>query len=357
MSTAISYSETGAKQDAGVKLDQAIFGVEANHELVAQAYRTYLANGRVAGATTLRRGEVRGGGKKPWRQKGTGRARVGSIRVPNWRGGGVVFGPTGNENHTLALPTKMKRQAIRQALAQDVEADDRVFICNEDSNTMSVIDPRTNTVESTINFTSFDEDPRPPFRYVTAGVAPSHAAMIHKPLYHGCIDAHGAVPSPDGRLLATSGRGSSNIYLIDAAQKRVIGNTPNPAAAATTNAERISTGILVGREPHEPTFSRNGKELWVTVRGEDRIAILDVEAALKSLRGDASAQAIRMYVGTLPGPAQVHRPGRAVRRRRPDRCVPHRPVRPARCGPRSAGAPDRLHRCPSVRPGGHRLTA
>jgi DNA-binding beta-propeller fold protein YncE len=129
--------------------------------------------------------------------------------------------------------------------------------------------------------------------------------MIHKPLYHGCIDAHGAVPSPDGRLLATSGRGSSNIYLTDAAQLRVIGNTPNPAAGPNTNPERISTGILVGREPHEPTFSRNGKELWVTIRGEDRIAVLDVDAAIRSLRGDASARAIRMYVGTLPGPAQV----------------------------------------------------
>ena len=94
-----------------------------------------------------------------------------------------------------------------------IDPRDRVFITNEDSNTLVVIDPKTNTVESTINLTSFDEDPRPPFRYVTAGVAPTHAAMIHKPLYHGCIDAHGAVPSPDGRLLATSGRGSSNIYL------------------------------------------------------------------------------------------------------------------------------------------------
>ncbi|HET7773371.1 MAG TPA: YncE family protein, partial [Burkholderiaceae bacterium] len=102
-----------------------------------------------------------------------------------------------------------------------IDPRDRVFITNEDSNTLVVIDPKTNTVESTINLTSFDEDPRPPFRYVTAGVAPTHAAMIHKPLYHGCIDAHGAVPSPDGRLLATSGRGSSNIYLIDAEQRRV----------------------------------------------------------------------------------------------------------------------------------------
>ena len=98
---------------------------------------------------------------------------------------------------------------------------------------------------SHINLTSFDEDPRPPFRYITAGVAPTHAAMIHKPLYHGCIDAHGAVPSSDGRLLATSGRGSSNVYLIDAVEKRVIGNTPNPVAGPATNPERLSSGILL----------------------------------------------------------------------------------------------------------------
>lgn len=186
-----------------------------------------------------------------------------------------------------------------------IDPADRVFITNEDSNTVVVINPATNTVESTINLTSFDEDPRPPFRYVTAGVAPGHAAMIHKPLYHGCIDAHGAVPSPDGRLLATAGRGSSNLYLIDAPERRVIGNTPNPAAGPTTVPERISTGILVGREPHEPTFTRNGRELWVALRGEDRIAVLDVEGALRQLRGEGTARAIRMYVGTVPGPAQV----------------------------------------------------
>jgi YVTN family beta-propeller protein len=185
-----------------------------------------------------------------------------------------------------------------------IDAQDRVFITNEDSNTITVIDPRTNTVESTINLTSFDEDARPPFRFVTAGVAPTHATMIHKPLYHGCIDAHGAVPSPDGKLLATSGRGSSNVYLIDAVNKRVIGNTINPAAGATTNQERLSSGILVGREPHEPTFTRNGKELWVTLRGEDRIVILDVERALKQV-GGTDTGAILRYVPTINGPAQV----------------------------------------------------
>ncbi|RPH55940.1 MAG: YncE family protein, partial [Acidobacteria bacterium] len=196
------------------------------------------------------------------------------------------------------------RMASAQPASESIGSGDRVFITNEDSNTIAVIDPRSNTVETTINLTSFDEDPRPPFRLVTAGIMPTYAAMIHKPLYHGCIDAHGAVPSPDGRYLATSGRGSSNVYLTDVAAKKVVGNAANPQAGPTTNAERLSSGILVGREPHEPTFTRNGRELWITVRGEDRIAILDVERAVRQAAG-TDAQAILRYVSTLNGPAQV----------------------------------------------------
>ncbi len=181
---------------------------------------------------------------------------------------------------------------------------DRVFICNEDSNTMSVIDPNTNTIETTINLTSFDEDPRPPFRFVTGGVIPTHAAMTNKPLYHGAIAVHGAAPSPDSRLIACTGRGTSNVYLIDTQKKRVIGNAPNPQAGLTTNAERVASGVLVGREPHEPSFTRNGKELWVTLRGENRIAILDVERAIIESSG-TRAQAVRAYLDTVYGPAQV----------------------------------------------------
>jgi large subunit ribosomal protein L4 len=128
MATAASYSKTGSKHEATVRLDKQIFGLEPSHELISQAYRTYLAAGRTAGATTLKRGEVSGGGKKPWRQKGTGRARVGSIRVPHWRGGGVVFGPTGNENHTLGLPLRMKRLAIRHSLSARAAAGDVVVL-------------------------------------------------------------------------------------------------------------------------------------------------------------------------------------------------------------------------------------
>jgi YVTN family beta-propeller protein len=186
----------------------------------------------------------------------------------------------------------------------DIDVTDRVFIANEDSNTISVINPASSIVETTINLTSFDEDSRPPFRFVTAGIMPTHAAMIHKPLYHGCIDAHGVVPSPDGRLLATCGRGSGNVYLIDTINRKVIGNTPNHFASPTTNSDRIASGIMVGREPHEPTFTRNGKELWIALRGEDRIAILDVGLAVKH-SGGVEAKAIRQFVSTINGPSQV----------------------------------------------------
>lgn len=99
-------------------LNPAIFDLEVtNHELVKLAYDAYLANSRSSHAKTLRRGEVRGGGKKPWKQKGTGRARFGSSRNPIWRGGGVVFGPRGNENYTITLPKHEKRTALRQALS------------------------------------------------------------------------------------------------------------------------------------------------------------------------------------------------------------------------------------------------
>jgi large subunit ribosomal protein L4 len=99
------------------KLDKKVFNVEVkNHELLKLAYDAYLAEGRQVGAKTLRRGEVRGGGKKPWRQKGTGRARFGSSRNPIWRGGGIVFGPLGNENYTKKINKNAKHTALRQAL-------------------------------------------------------------------------------------------------------------------------------------------------------------------------------------------------------------------------------------------------
>lgn len=99
-------------------LPKDIFNVDVtNHELLKVAYDAYLANGRSAQAKTKKRGEVSGGGKKPWKQKGTGRARFGSSRNPIWRGGGIAFGPTGEQNYTKRLSVGAKRVALRQALS------------------------------------------------------------------------------------------------------------------------------------------------------------------------------------------------------------------------------------------------
>lgn len=102
---------------AKAALPKSVFEVDVpNHELLKLAYDAFLTNSRQASATTKTRGEVRGGGKKPWRQKGTGRARFGSTRNPIWRHGGIVFGPRGNENYSKKLSKTSKHVALRQAL-------------------------------------------------------------------------------------------------------------------------------------------------------------------------------------------------------------------------------------------------
>ena len=99
-------------------LNPSIFGLEVtNYELIKVAYDAYLANSRSSHAKTLKRGEVSGGGKKPWKQKGTGRARFGSTRNPIWRHGGIAGGRTGEENFTKNLARGAKKVAVMQALS------------------------------------------------------------------------------------------------------------------------------------------------------------------------------------------------------------------------------------------------
>ena len=118
-----TYTKTGTKATTSAKLDKAVFGViPTNHELLKAVYSAYLANGRENLAVTKTRGLVSGGGKKPWKQKGTGRARFGSSRTPIWRGGGITFGPTGLENYSQQINTQSKRTALRQALSLANEA-------------------------------------------------------------------------------------------------------------------------------------------------------------------------------------------------------------------------------------------
>jgi large subunit ribosomal protein L4 len=103
------------EQVSETELRDDIFGVAVNEALMHQALVRQLANARLGTHKTKARGEVRGGGRKPWRQKGTGRARQGSIRSPQWRGGGTVFGPT-PRSYRQKMPRKMRRQALRSAL-------------------------------------------------------------------------------------------------------------------------------------------------------------------------------------------------------------------------------------------------
>ena len=113
-------------------LNKDVFGLSVeNHELVKLAYDSYLADSRSSHAKTLKRGEVRGGGKKPWKQKGTGRARFGSTRNPIWRHGGVAFGRTGNENFTKKLSKGSKLLAVRQALSMK-NAEKAIVVLDKD---------------------------------------------------------------------------------------------------------------------------------------------------------------------------------------------------------------------------------
>lgn len=108
------------------ELDESVWGIEPHLSVVHQALVRQNNNARIGTAKTKGRSEVRGGGRKPWRQKGTGRARHGSIRSPQWIGGGVVFGPTPRK-YTQAMPRKMRRLAIRSVLSAKVR-DERLTV-------------------------------------------------------------------------------------------------------------------------------------------------------------------------------------------------------------------------------------
>jgi large subunit ribosomal protein L4 len=108
------YNKLG-EQVGEAQLRDDIFAVPVSEPLMHQALLRQLANARLGTAKTKTRGEVSGGGRKPWRQKGTGRARQGSIRAPHWRGGGIVFGPS-PRSYRQQMPRKMRRQALRSAL-------------------------------------------------------------------------------------------------------------------------------------------------------------------------------------------------------------------------------------------------
>jgi len=131
------YNQEG-KEVGQTQLPAEIFGLKINNDLVHQAVVAQMANSRQILAHTKDRSEVKGGGKKPWRQKGTGRARHGSIRSPIWRGGGVTFGPTKNRNFAKKINKKMKRKALLTALSGKAK-DKEIIVLDE----LKITEPKT----------------------------------------------------------------------------------------------------------------------------------------------------------------------------------------------------------------------
>lgn len=113
----VILDQNGESTEKKVNLNGDVFGIEPNTQVMFDAVQVYQANMRQATAKTKTRAEVRGGGKKPWRQKGTGRARAGSSRSPIWVGGGTVFGPDGRQNYKLSMNKKSHSLALKSALS------------------------------------------------------------------------------------------------------------------------------------------------------------------------------------------------------------------------------------------------
>jgi large subunit ribosomal protein L4 len=134
------YNNQG-KESGSLDLNDDVFGVKSKMAVIHQVYNALMSNLREPWAHSKNKGEVRGGGKKPWRQKGTGRARHGSIRSPIWRGGGVTFGPLNTRNYKQKINKKMNKQAVRMCLSDKI-LESKFFaiedLINEDGKTKSM---------------------------------------------------------------------------------------------------------------------------------------------------------------------------------------------------------------------------
>ncbi|WP_100374446.1 50S ribosomal protein L4 [Bacillus sp. FJAT-45037] len=143
------FNQAGS-QVGDIELSDSIFGIEPNKSVLHDAVIMQQASLRQGTHKTKGRSEVRGGGRKPWRQKGTGRARQGSIRSPQWVGGGVVFGPT-PRSYSYKLPKKVRRLAIKSALASKLQAAEIVVLDN-----LQLDAPKTKEMASVLSSLSVD---------------------------------------------------------------------------------------------------------------------------------------------------------------------------------------------------------
>ncbi len=125
--TKIALYKMSGEQAGEIDLNDDVFNIEVNEHVMYEAVKTYMANQRQGNQSAKTRSEVRGGGRKPWRQKGTGRARAGTIRSPLWKGGGVIFAPK-QRDYSKKLPKKIKRLAMKSAFSSKVLNDEMVVL-------------------------------------------------------------------------------------------------------------------------------------------------------------------------------------------------------------------------------------
>ena len=138
------YNATGKKQGS-IELPERVFGVAWNDALMHQVVTSMQGNARPRVAHTKGRGDVRGGGRKPWQQKGTGRARHGSIRSPIWRGGGVTHGPRSEKNYSRTIPKGMRAKALFMALSRKLKDNEVIFV-----DSFGITEPKTALAKKTL---------------------------------------------------------------------------------------------------------------------------------------------------------------------------------------------------------------
>jgi large subunit ribosomal protein L4 len=217
-----------------MSLDDRVFGIEPNRAVLHQAVVAQLANRRQGTADTKTRAEVAGGGRKPWRQKGTGRARQGSTRAPHWRGGGVVFGPHPRSYHQ-DLPRKMRRLALRSALS-DKAATSNLYVVDN----FSLADMRTKTLLGSLSTLGLSGQiivvvptPDSTIRRASGNLQNVHVALPNGLSVVELLQADAVVFVQDAVVAVTR-------LLVgdttDAAATSTETNSPNPALVATADA-------------------------------------------------------------------------------------------------------------------------
>lgn len=199
MTTVDLYNIDG-KKAGSFDLPEDVFGLAANNDLVHQVYVSQAANRRSGSAHTKQRSDVRGGGRKPWKQKGTGNARTGSIRNPIWRGGGTIFGPLKSKNFSKNINTKMRRKALLIALSEKARAG-KIVVADSlvlpEAKTKHVIAFLTGVGITTSSLIGLGTKERDTFRAVR-NIEKKHACEVEKFNVFDVLNADYVIVSKDG---------------------------------------------------------------------------------------------------------------------------------------------------------------